>query len=212
MMREMITQDYNHPSIIIWSIQNESKSSSQEGLKLFTKLADDIRSMDKSRLVSYASACGRDDICFDLVDVVCWNMYPGWYDDQSLENLEQRFSKSLNDHRKWLTENGQKKPFMVTEFGAGAIPGEKTFDTGRRWTENYQEELLIKTVNGLVKSGAVQGFYIWQFCDCRTALMSKISIGRPRTFNNKGLVDEHRRPKLAYYATRRLLNNISTYK
>jgi len=144
MMREMITQDYNHPSIIIWSIQNESKSSSQEGLELFTKLAEDIRSMDKSRLVSYASACGRDDICFDLVDIVCWNMYPGWYDDQSLDNLEQRFSKSLNSHREWLTENGQNKPFMVTEFGAGAVPGEKTFDKGRRWTENYQEELLTK--------------------------------------------------------------------
>jgi beta-glucuronidase len=212
MMREMILQDYNHPSIIVWSIQNESKSSSQEGLELFTKLASDIRSMDKSRLVSFASACGREDICFDLVDIVCWNMYPGWYDDQPMEGLEQRFIESLNGHRKWLTENGQNKPFMVTEFGAGAVPGEKSFDSGRRWTENYQEELLEKIINALVKSGDVQGFYIWQFCDCRTALTTNISLGRPRTFNNKGLVDEHRNPKLAYYTTKRMLNDIPTYK
>jgi beta-glucuronidase len=139
-------------------------------------------------------------------------MYPGWYDDQPLEGLEQRFEETLKDHRKWLEENGQDKPFLISEFGAGAVPGERTFEKGRRWTENYQQELVKKALEALVNSCAVQGFYIWQFCDCRTALMSKISIGRPRTFNNKGLVDEHRKPKLAYYAVKQLLNNISTFK
>ncbi len=212
MLREMIMRDYNHPSIIVWGIQNESKSSSKEGYKLFNKLAEDMRSMDSSRLISFASACGREDICFDLVDVVCWNMYPGWYDDdKSLDDLDKRFEDSLKNIRKWLDEKGHNKPFWITEFGAGAILGECTFDTGRRWTENYQEILIEKVINAIVKSEVVQGFYIWQFCDTRTSLPSNISIGRPRNFNNKGLVDEHRKPKSAYHTTKKLLHKISTY-
>ncbi len=211
-LKEMIQRDYNHPSIIIWGIQNESKSSSQEGLKLFSQLAQDMRNMDTSRLVSFASACGREDICFDLVDVVCWNMYPGWYDDDlSLDDLDKRFEKSLNTIRQWLEENGQHKPFLVTEFGAGALLGECTFDTNRRWTENYQEKLLDQTIKAIVRCGVVQGFYIWQFCDTRTALPAKTSIGRPRSFNNKGLVDEHRKPKYAYYTVKKWMHQISTY-
>jgi len=213
MAREMIERDYNHPSIIIWSIQNESKSSSQEGLDLFSKIAVQMRQMDSSRLLSYASACGKNDICFDLVDIACWNMYPGWYDDdEPLDNLDKRFALKLKDARNWLTENKQLKPFMITEFGAAALLGETTFEDGRRYTENYQQKLLEKAIKGLIDSKVVQGFFIWQFCDGRTALPSKISIGRPRSFNNKGIVDEYRKPKLAYYTVRDLLHKISTYR
>jgi beta-glucuronidase len=212
MMKEMITRDYNHPSIIIWGIQNESKSSSKEGLNLFSKLADDIRSLDKSRLVSFASACGREDICFDLVDIVCWNQYPGWYeDDKSIDDLDKRYTESLRNNRQWLKENGQNKPFIISEFGAGAILGDTAFDHGMRWTENYQEQLLEKAVRAIVDSGVMQGFYIWQFCDGRTAIPRKTSIGRPRNFNNKGLVDEHRKPKRAYYTVKNLFKKIPTY-
>ncbi|MBN1436586.1 MAG: hypothetical protein JW936_05900 [Sedimentisphaerales bacterium] len=209
MMRETIERDYNHPSIIFWSIQNESKSSSQEGLKLFTKIAEDIRSMDSSRLVTFASACGREDICFDLVDVVCWNMYPGWYDDNlSLDTLRERYTESLKGCRKWLKENGQDKPFLISEFGAGALLGNTTFDVGMRWSEDYQAKLLEQVIGALAGSGVVQGFYIWQFCDGRTALGTQVSLGRPRTYNNKGLVDEHRKPKRAYFTVRDILKGM----
>ncbi len=212
MMRETIERDYNHPSIIFWSIQNESKSSSQEGLTLFSKIAADIREMDTSRLITFASACGRNDICFDLVDVVCWNMYPGWYDDAPIEGLAERYAESLRGHRQWLEENGQHKPFIISEFGGGAIPGEVTFEKWRRWTENYQEELLRQTLTALTTDNLVQGFYIWQYCDGRTAFMTKVSLGRPRNFNNKGLVDEHRKPKLAFNTVRRILSEVPTYR
>jgi beta-glucuronidase len=213
MAREMVERDYNHPSIVFWSIQNESKSSSQAGLDLFSRIAAEIRGRDKSRLISFASACGKNDICFDLVDVVCWNMYPGWYDDDKpLEDLDERFALKLKDARNWLIENKHDKPFLVTEFGAAALLGETTLEGGRRYTENYQQKLLEKGIKGILDSDAVQGFFIWQFCDGRTALPSKVSIGRPRCFNNKGIVNEYRKPKLAYYAVKDILHRIPTYK
>ncbi len=213
MAREMIERDGNHPSIVIWGIQNESKSSAPEGKALFSKLAAEMRRLDDSRLISFASACGKNDICFDLLDIICWNMYPGWYDDDKpLDDLEERFSIKLKDIRDWLIQNGQNKPFLVTEFGAGALLGETTFESGRRWTENYQQKLLENGIRGILRSQVVQGFFIWQFCDGRTASLSRISIGRPRCFNNKGLVNEYRMPKLAYYTVRELLHQIPSFR
>jgi beta-glucuronidase len=42
------------------------------------------------------------------------------------------------------------------------------------------------------------GFTVWQFCDVRTSTEPRMMMGRPRGHNNKGLVDEHRVPKLSY--------------
>ena len=46
------------------------------------------------------------------------------------------------------------------------------------------------------------GFYVWQFADIRTCL--EAGINRARGFNNKGILNEYRKPKLAYYRVREL--------
>ena len=48
----------------------------------------------------------------------------------------------------------------------------------------------------------VSGVALWQFCDTRT-YGGRRSLDRPRGFNNKGLLNEYRRPKLAYFTARR---------
>jgi len=45
------------------------------------------------------------------------------------------------------------------------------------------------------------GVYIWQFADCRVT-DEEWGIIRPRTMNNKGIVDEYRRPELSYSVVR----------
>ena len=50
---------------------------------------------------------------------------------------------------------------------------------------------------------AVCGVAIWQFCDVRITPKWEKALSRPRTMNNKGVVDEYRRPKLAYDIVRR---------
>jgi beta-glucuronidase len=51
-------------------------------------------------------------------------------------------------------------------------------------------------LNEVEQREGVCGISIWQFCDCRTYANSR-ALGRPRAFNNKGVFDEFRRPKLA---------------
>ena len=46
------------------------------------------------------------------------------------------------------------------------------------------------------------GACVWQFSDCRVGQNARAAMGRPRGFNNKGLVDEFRRPKLGFDAVR----------
>ncbi|MBQ3464009.1 MAG: hypothetical protein IJH36_13080 [Clostridia bacterium] len=50
----------------------------------------------------------------------------------------------------------------------------------------------------------IAGVFIWQFCDTRVKMDAKRTMCRAKSRNNKGLVDEYRRPKLAYYVVRDL--------
>ena len=53
------------------------------------------------------------------------------------------------------------------------------------------------------------GLYIWQFCDVR--VNREWFMNRPRTRNNKGIVDEFRRRKLSYDVVKRLFSECPNY-
>jgi len=67
--REMVRQNWNHPSIVFWSSGNETHD------KTAHYYADVIRQEDTSRLITYASAGEKPD----NVDFVAGNTYQGWY-------------------------------------------------------------------------------------------------------------------------------------
>ena len=95
--------------------------------------------------------------------------------------------------------NNLNKPLFISEFGAGAIYGESTF-TNAKWTEQYQANLLKELILKFHNEYNVGGTFIWQYCDMYTAFEKELE--RPRSFNNKGLLDEYRRPKLGYYVVK----------
>ena len=80
-INEMIISHYNHPSIFIWGLLNECASDTGYGRGCYERLIGLIRSLDDSRPVSFASCQFLKDICLDLVDVVSFNIYLGWYHD-----------------------------------------------------------------------------------------------------------------------------------
>lgn len=167
-------------------------------------LVEAAKEADPTRLVTFASNRRLEDICFDLVDVVCINAYYGWY-------REEEWTRGLRPSSAWeallrrLREKIGEKPLVISEFGAGAVPGCRGLE-GIRWTEDYQRKLLAELVEFFLGRDDVAGFHIWSLFDFRTdrANVDRV-LRRPRGFNNKGLLDEHRRPKLAYWAVRELL-------
>ncbi len=199
-VEEMIAMACNRPSVIMWGVLNEFASHVQECRAGCERLIGCVRSLDVSRPVTYACSHPLDDVCLDLVDIVAINQYPGWYHD-SIETIGAHIDKCLAR----IDEIGQgDKPFIVSEIGAGAVYGFRDWNADR-WSEEYQARLLEAVIRDLfVERDRTVGLAIWQFCDGRTmpTVPSPI-MRRPRGFNNKGVVDEYRRPKLAYDVVKR---------
>lgn len=194
--QEMIDAHYNHPSIYIWGILNECASHTEYGRECYEKQLSLIRRLDKSRPCSYASCQFKTDICFDLADVVSYNIYPLWYH----ETPPEEYLKDLYD---WVQKDtkGAGKPFLITEVGAGGIYGYRRPDRVK-WSEERQAEILEEQLKAILSHEDISGVYIWQFCDCNVC--ESWFGGRPRTMNNKGIVDEYRRPKLAAETVKRM--------
>lgn len=193
-IQQMVTYDYNHPSIYIWGILNECASETEYGRRCYEKQFAQIRRLDSSRPLTFASCKNFADLCFGLVDVVSMNVYPGWYHNTPPE-------KWVNDLKEWIEKTeGAGKPFILSEFGAGAIYGFHDY-AQCKWSEERQAAILDSQLAAFLSLPYVSGTYIWQFADCTVS--EEIMRQRPKCENNKGILDIYRRPKLAFDVVRR---------
>lgn len=200
-IREMIENHYNHPSIVIWGILNECASETEEGRKMYKKQYDQIRSMDRSRPVTSATCRHFTDICLDLPDIVSFNMYSGWYKDCP---IDERNDQEIE----WIKKSGgENKPIIVSELGAAAIYGYR--DRSRcKWSEERQADLIRDNLEVYMNDERITGVFIWQFADCRVTEEGEWFATRARCHNNKGVVDEYRRPKMSYDIVKEILSNM----
>ncbi len=202
-IREMIPAHYNHPCIYIWGILNECASETPYGRECYAGQLSLIKELDSSRPHSFASCKFKTDICLGLPDVVSYNIYPKWYHDTPVHEY-------LEDLYRWVQDEteGAGKPFLVTEIGAGGLYGYRN-PYHSKWTEEYQAQALEEQMGAVLEFKECCGVYIWQFCDVR---VSEEWFGnRPRTMNNKGIVDEYRRRKLSYDIVKRIFESYGNY-
>lgn len=199
-IREMVPQHYNHPSIYIWGILNECASDTEYGKECYRKQLALIKELDSSRPHSFASCKIKTDLSLGLPDVVSYNIYPLWYHNTPVDEY-------LNELYQWIQQDteGAGKPFLITEVGAGGIYGCHT-PYHAKWTEEYQADALRKQLSSILAFPDCMGVYIWQFCDNRVS--EEWFSMRPRSMNNKGIVDEYRRRKLSYETVKEIFNHI----
>ncbi len=201
---EMVEAAYNHPSVIMWGILNESHSHDPACRSGYETLLGWLRELDSRRPLTYASNHPFEDLCLDLVDIVSVNCYPGWY-GTSIEEIPAEIDRIV---ARLDTSAQVAKPLIISEIGAGAIYGWRDGNEAR-WTEQYQARLLETVIRHLfVDRQRAAGLALWQFCDVRTSEAVQKILGRPRGFNNKGVVDEYRRPKEGYYAVKRAFRRL----
>ena len=79
-----------------------------------------------------------------------------------------------------------------------------------KWSEDYQAQALEEQLTGVFAREDFSGVYIWQFCDVKVS--DGWFSGRPRTMNNKGIVDEYRRPKLVYDVVKKIYHSRTNYR
>lgn len=204
-IREMIENHYNHPSIVIWGILNECAAETDEGREMYKKQYEQIKSMDLSRPTTSATCRHFTDICLDLPDVVSFNMYSGWYKDCP---IDERNNQEID----WIKESGgDNKPIIVSELGAAAIYGYR--DRSRcKWSEERQADLIKDNLEVYMNDNRICGVFIWQFADCRVTEEGEWFATRARCHNNKGVVDEYRRPKMAYDTVKELYGKYGRMK
>ena len=188
--REMVLQHAGHPCIYTWGILNECESETPFGRELYGHLIDLLHSLDATRPVTFASCRFFTDVCMDLVDICSFNIYPLWYHDEE----PGPYARRLID---WMEGVGAAgKPILFSEFGAGGIYGYHDPLYRAKWSEERQAEILGRQLKELGELGRISGTYIWQLADVRVS--EEWAMNRPKSMNNKGVVDLWRRPKLSY--------------
>ena len=195
----MVEASINHPSIVLWGFMNEAGDDKEVGASLLRELAAAVRSVDCSRPVTNATMHIRTALALDAFDVISFNIYPGWYEGANTADPRplDRIAPTLDEILGRLdTPELRDKPVIISEIGAGGIYNWRDRIAGI-WSEEYQADYLDTVCTYFEQRPRVNGLALWQFTDGRTYAAGGV-LGRPRAFNNKGTLDEYRRPKLAY--------------
>ncbi|OON97724.1 MAG: hypothetical protein ATN31_01340 [Candidatus Epulonipiscioides saccharophilum] len=201
-INEMVDCHYNHPSIFIWGVLNECISQKAPYDSYHKVQLDQLQFLDPTRPNTFASNKHYKDICFEYPTVISNNMYPLWY-------LPGNVADVLQKHIDYANENsGHLKPFIVSEIGAGAIYGYRQ-RSKEKWSEEGQADIIEKQITPILENPACSGVFIWQFCDCQVS--SGWFKERGRLHNNKGIVDEYRRPKLSYDVVKNIFSQYGNY-
>ena len=115
------------------------------------------------------------------------NVYPAWYGEEKIAEIPAFLDS--------LAAKFQGKPRIISEIGAAAICGDHS---GAPWSEEYQTEYIHTVMDSIEKNPAWSGVILWLFCNANTYTGTTGKVMRPRGFNNKGLLDEYRRPKQSW--------------
>lgn len=195
-VREMVAQHRNQPSIFIWGCLNECADNCDYGAECYRETYALLHDLDASRPMTAALLERPGSLVYGDSDVVSVNIYPQWYHNMPVaESLAQKI-KEIREH------GGAGKPVIISEIGAGGIYGYHDPLGEAKWSEERQCTILRDQVEAVMANPACSGVFLWQFADCRVA--EEWAMHRPKTHNNKGVVDEYRRPKMSYAAVKEL--------
>lgn len=188
-MRELVTQCYNHPSIICWGLSNEITAASTVNEALLENhraLNDLCHSLDRTRPTTVANAfmLETDSPILEIPDINSYNLYFGWY----LGDLEQ------NDE--FFDEYHAKYPNRVigfSEYGADANPAYQSACPEKGdYTESYQcvyHEHLLEMIE---KRPWLWATHVWNLFDFAADGRDE---GGKHGENQKGLVTFDRQLK-----------------
>ncbi len=199
MMREMVKQLYNHPSVAWWGIYNEIENIYTPPSEDFlTELREDIRAIDRScRMVTGASDHGLRPHN-RIPDATCFNNYPGWYHGNFPK--EEGYTGEHSQFRKWISDRAKEvgMRIAVSEYGAGGDAAQHTegvpckpqpahggpFQPEEWLTYVHEEDLRIMKGNG-----DLWGTFLWAMFDFASCMRNEGSVP---SVNTKGIVSQDR--------------------
>ena len=206
-IRELVSRDKNHPSVIMWSIANEpmlprmmermrGKDNSPVDpsfTRFFEELYELVRIIDPTRLVTLVGMMGGPLEWQAQSDVVCINRYWGWYTQAGQPELGVKLlEQELDSIYETL-----HKPIIISEFGADTVAGMHSLPS-KMWTEEYQVEFIRGYLDAASQRDFVVGLHVWNFADFQAVQ----STNRVNGMNLKGVFTRERKPKMAAHFLR----------
>lgn len=196
-MRELIRQNYNHPSVAFWGIGNElgffQRDKDPQINALLAKLADIVRAEDPERFSGYANVLARadEDQFTSHADASGYNRYEGWYDGTT-----EMFGVWADA----LHARNPERAIGVTEYGAGASihqhqepnPSFSPDPFGPWHPEEYQSRYHEDYLKQIESRDYFWGTFVWNMFDF--ASDGRNEGDRPG-INDKGLVTHDRKVK-----------------
>ena len=192
-MKELVVQNYNHPSIVVWGLSNEITiaGSNPNLIKNHKDLNDMVHEMDKTRLTTIAavSMCDINDEYVHISDVLSYNHYFGWYGG-STEMNGPWFDYF---HKKY-----PNKPIGISEYGCEALNWHTSNPTQGDYTEEYQSYYHEELIKQIADRPCLWATHVWNMFDFAADARSE---GGENGMNHKGLVTFDRKYKKdSFYA------------
>lgn len=193
-MKELIVQNYNHPSIFVWGLSNEitmGGESDEDLLENHRILNDLVHEMDKTRLTTIAclSTCSIDDPYIQIPDVVSYNHYFGWYGGNTsmngpwFDNFHERHSNI---------------PIGCSEYGCEALNWHTSNPDQGDYTEEYQAYYHEELIKQLYTRKFLWATHVWNMFDFGADSRNE---GGENGQNHKGLITFDRKYKKdSFYA------------
>lgn len=197
-LTELIRQNYNHPSVIVWGISNELHQMSDEIFDIYNELNTLAKAEDRTRLITFADNQFWGHFLELPADVVGCNRYFGWYKEAGSAEM---FGAWLDNYRK----EKQTRPVCVSEYGGGGaisrhkdnIDWENEIDPwGERHYENYQSSIHETIWAQLSQRRYLWAKYVWCMFDFSSNGRQE---GDTEGQNDKGLATRERVPKDSFY-------------
>ena len=200
-MKELIVQNYNHPSIVVWGLSNEITIGGAKDPDLLENhhiLNDLCHKMDATRLTTMAavSMCGMDEEIVHISDVVSYNHYFGWYGGETDMNGPW-FDKF---HAKY-----PNRPVGVSEYGAEGLNWHTSDPQQGDYTEEYQAYYHEELIKQLFTRPYIWATHCWNMFDFGADARSE---GGEMGQNHKGLITIDRKYKKdSFYAYKAWLSD-----
>ena len=200
-MKELIVQNYNHPSIVVWGLSNEITMSGEADEDLMENhhiLNDLAHEMDPTRLTTMAvvSMCDMHNPYIQISDVVSYNHYYGWYGGDT----------SMNGP--WMDEFHKefpKIPIGMSEYGCEALNWHTSDPKPGDYTEEYQAHYHEELIKQLYTRPYIWATHVWNMFDFAADARNE---GGENGMNHKGLVTFDRKYKKdAFYAYKAWLSD-----
>lgn len=192
-LRELILQNYNHPSICFWGLANELGigGESEAMYEILRELHRTAKELDPTRLTAVANVgmTKPDSELFHISDLTSYNEYMGWYEG------------TADDHGAFCDErHGQMPdiPLAISEYGAESILRWHSADPKvKDYTEEYQALVHEKAYAAFEKRPYLWATWLWNMFDFAADARDE---GGCKGRNNKGLVTFDRAvKKQAFY-------------